>query len=36
MNAPAMPHVPIFRLESGPFLVNGQVPSLGTFTFRRR
>ncbi len=35
MNAPAAPHVPISRLENGPFLVGGQVPSLGTYTFVR-
>lgn len=35
-NAPAMPHVPISRLESGAFVVGGQVPPLGTFTFVRR
>jgi hypothetical protein len=36
MNAPSSPHVPIDRLETGPFLVGGQVPPLGTFTFVRR
>jgi hypothetical protein len=36
MNAPSMPHVPIAPLEDGPFLVNGEVPILGTFTFVRR
>jgi len=36
MNAPAMPHVPISPLVSGPFEVNGQVPTLGTYTFVRR
>jgi Spondin_N len=36
MNAPSMPHVPIAPLEDGPFLVNGDVPILGTFTFVRR
>ena len=36
MDAPAMPHVRISPLEDGPFKVNGQVPSLGTYTFVRR
>lgn len=36
MNAPATPHGPITRLEAGPFLVNDQVPALGTYTFVRR
>jgi len=36
MNAPANPHVPIFRLEDVPFNVGGEVPSLGTFTFVRQ
>lgn len=35
-NAPSNPHVPIAPLETGPFLVNGEVPILGTFTFVRR
>jgi hypothetical protein len=35
-DAPATPHVPISRLESAPFMVNGQVPPLGTYTFLRR
>lgn len=29
------PHVPITRITGFPFLVNGQVPPLGTMTFRR-
>lgn len=36
VNAPSTPHVPIARLETGPFEVGGQVPSLGTYTFVRR
>jgi hypothetical protein len=35
-NAPSNPHVPIAPLETGPFLVNGEVPILGTFRFVRR
>jgi hypothetical protein len=35
-NAPSAPHVAIAPLASGPFLVNGEVPVLGTFTFVRR
>ena len=36
MNAPAMPHASIVALVDGLFRVNGQVPSLGTYTFVRR
>jgi hypothetical protein len=35
-DAPSMPHVWISRLEDGPFKVNSEVPSLGTYTFVRR
>lgn len=35
-NAPSVPHVPIAPLVDGPFLVNGEVPILGTFKFVRR
>jgi hypothetical protein len=35
-DAPAVPHVSISPLQDGPFKVNGQVPSLGTYTFVRR
>ena len=36
IDAPASPHAPIAPLATGPFLVDGQVPALGTFTFVRR
>jgi hypothetical protein len=32
---PASPRHAVARLETTPFLVGGQVPRLGTFTFRR-
>jgi Spondin_N len=32
---PASPRRPVARLQTAPFLVAGQVPPLGTFTFRR-
>jgi Spondin_N len=32
---PAFPRRPIARLQTTPFLVGGQVPPMGTFTFRR-
>lgn len=35
-DVPAMPHLRITPLEDGPFKVNDEVPSLGTYTFVRR
>jgi hypothetical protein len=34
-NRPLSPRQPIARIQDGPFLVDGAVPPLGTFTFRR-
>ena len=36
LNEPTVPHVPIFRIEESPFLVNGEIPILGTFRFVRK
>ncbi len=34
-NQPSSPREPISRIETSPFVVNGSLRSLGTFTFRR-
>lgn len=35
LNEPSVPHVPIYSIEQAPFLVEGEIPILGTFTFVR-
>lgn len=36
LNQPTVPPEPIFRIEERPFLVNAQIPILGTFRFVRK
>jgi hypothetical protein len=35
-NEPTVPHVPIRPIDEAPFLVDGEIPILGTFTFARK